>query len=239
MTPEEYGKKYDLPHSERKYYGYYDDGDPADGGSYDEDRFGEDSSYYNLVTWILTDPWYLIPDDKWDVMYNKYIKTNNNYKGFANAIAKELKKITGHTAFVSDTGCGPWHNTYRAQYDHPEQYIIYGRHPRDFDSVSGMVCLCRYITAFDSIIDSKVKDFRGHIALMDLSSNTPIYVKFDKTDPNWTVVMILENEQFICTAPEEDGDPHDLQDELFEVWDEEHDDDDDWTPLKEPGWKSE
>ena len=24
MTPEEYGKKYDLPHSERKYYGYYD-----------------------------------------------------------------------------------------------------------------------------------------------------------------------------------------------------------------------
>lgn len=229
MTPEEYGKRYSIPPSERDY-GYFDD------ANYDEDHYDEDSLFMP-ATWVLTDPWYLIPDSQWDKMHDKYIKTSNNYKGFANAIARELKKITGHTAFVSDTGCGPWQNTYRAAYD-SEEYQIYGRHPRDFDSVSGMVCLCRYITAFDSVIDSKVKDFRGHIALMDLSTNEPIHVKFDKTDPNWTVVMIIEEEHFICTAPR-DGTPYDLQEELFEVWDERMGVDDHWSPLKLPGWKSE
>ena len=93
--------------------------------------------------------------------------------------APSLTAFTGQKAWVSSTGFGDWTNE------------LYGDDiiQRNFAADSGMVCVCAYT---DKVAAKLQKINKNCFALFDSSSK--IDVTFDRTEPDWTVVYI-ENEE--------------------------------------------
>lgn len=166
----------------------------------------------NKVKYIVTDPCYLIPDDKWQEICSKCFDNKpDQYDRFNAEVAKVLTEITGHPAYASGTGYGDWSNKIGCE---KEGVIL----KSEFFADSGMVSVCR-------LTDEIINESRKHGCAYDcgaaiFEAGENISVSFDGKDRGWTVVYIEDKENNIYLSSIEDmpGYEEDDYEEDEEEW---------------------
>ena len=136
------------------------------------------------MTYIITDPCYLIDNEKWQkcckVFQDERYKDDDELVQqilYAN-IKFELKKKSKF-AFVSSTGYGDWANHLLGQGANGLQIISAG-----FCADAGMVC----VVEAEKFIKNPIR----HCSAI-FETDEKIKVEVDKTNPNWYVLQIYND----------------------------------------------
>lgn len=144
------------------------------------------------IKYIITDPCYLMSQSDWV----NAIKTADSfhktallrgaiepgYKGWSEFVNSEVKErlefLSGHEAFVADTGCGDWDNALRTE----------DKCVGSFCADAGMVCVVQVDQDIVEAANTADDNAIGTI----FEAVGKVNVEFDFTKPNWTVVKITD-----------------------------------------------
>lgn len=169
-----------------------------------------------MMRYIVTDPCYIVPDATWEQLCDQYL-ANDDFRGFNKAVADELTKLSGRRAYVEDTGFGDWSNSMEGR-----QVVT-----PNFVADAGMVCVVAWTPEIAKLAEGNYgKDFvKGSAALLELAE--PIRVRFDTSDPNWTIVKITDAQGNYCVSEEQEDEDEDEDDGWGWSDDDDYDDDED------------
>lgn len=144
-----------------------------------------------MTQYIVSDPCYLINEDKWDEICKK-ANVNGKWDDelFKSMIKSELEIITQEDAYVENTGYGDWDNTL---YGIPD--TITKNSPANdsagFYADAGMVCVCKLVSDIEDMLP--LDEEYGTTTLGAIfEAEGKITVKMDISDPEWTVVRISD-----------------------------------------------
>ncbi len=138
----------------------------------------------NPIQYFITDPCYLLSRETWSEcckVFDMYTG-NEMYQKFNEAVAKALTDLTGHPAYVCQTGFGDWSNCLSGD----------GIIKPDFCADSGMVCVCRITYKLLQHLHNEYGE-RALICIAMINMSDDITVDFDTSNPHWTVVSITDN----------------------------------------------
>lgn len=159
-----------------------------------------------MKKYVVTDPCYILSDEAWDECCKLLGNgTEKDFEAFNTAIAGELTKLSGETAYVEDTGYGDWSNE------------IYGSNiiNRTFAADAGMVCVCLLTPEIEKKLNIQEHD---HCVAV-FQTEELISVKFDTDDSNWTVVNIKIKEGCIWSKePYDEYEEDEDEDQEDEEW---------------------
>lgn len=151
-----------------------------------------------MTKYIVTDPCYLIDKDVWADCCKEAELPNHGWDNelFNARVANELTKMTGQKAWASDTGFGDWDNTIHGN---PDKII-----QSEFCADSGMVSVCILTDDMEAKLRAEYPyGFNTLGAIIECDGE--VQVKFDKDDPDWTVVYIDDGSDTFnsCLPPDE------------------------------------
>lgn len=151
-----------------------------------------------MTKYIVTDPCYLIDKDVWSDCCKEAELPNHGWDNelFNARVANELTKMTGQKAWASDTGFGDWDNTIHGN---PDKII-----QSEFCADSGMVSVCILTDDMEAKLKAEYPyGFNTLGAIIECDGE--VQVKFDKDDPDWTVVYINDSSDTFnsCLPPDE------------------------------------
>lgn len=132
-----------------------------------------------LIKYVVTDPCYILNDDVWDECC-KFL--DDSPKAFNDSVSKALTESTGFPAYACDTGDGDWNNKIYGS------YIVH----KEFCADSGMVCVCRLTVEIEKHFEENYPNIYSHGAAV-FEGSDDICVKFDISEPSWTVVKIYDH----------------------------------------------
>lgn len=140
-----------------------------------------------MTQYIITDPCYLINQDKWSQLYD-LASANDIWddEKFIRSVKDELEIITQADAWVSNTGFGDWENTLHGI---PETIITENG---DFYADSGMVCVCKVVDDITTECLKHVNDINDCAAIFEVEGE--LTVDIDTRDPQWTYIEMNDSD---------------------------------------------
>lgn len=130
------------------------------------------------ITYLVTDPCYIIDNDVWDNICGQCTSDDFCNGKFDRLVAEALTKLTGSKAYASGTGFGDWSNTLLGETVNSGEFV----------ADAGMVSVCKLDAAlFSKYTPEQIKNL-GAI----FEAEGEIEVSFDDSDSDWTVVNIVD-----------------------------------------------
>lgn len=158
------------------------------------------------MLYTVTDPCYILPQEKWQEccqVFNKGLNPKEESDAFDAAVAKALTEYTGSKSYAATTGYGDWSN------------ILYGNKvvKADFFADAGMVCVCRLTPEIEKHLVEEYGDKKPFSGMAIFTASEDITVNMDRTESQWTVVRITDNQtgETLCTS-----EPEDLEEDYYE-----------------------
>lgn len=136
-----------------------------------------------VCKYIVTDPCYLLPDNKWKEcceVFDKYPK-DETYQRFDEEVTKALQEFSGDDkAMAIGTGYGDWSNLIEGS---NIDKIIQPKFVAD----AGMVCICKLTSNVEKVLSEFIAS-QTCIAILKLEGN--VKFTFNVENPNWTQLFI-------------------------------------------------
>lgn len=143
-----------------------------------------------MTQYIVTDPCYIINENKWDEICKK-ANVNGKWDDelFKSMVKSELEIITQEDAYVENTGYGDWDN------------ILYGipgtviqnspsEDSAEFYADAGMVCVCKLVPDIASMLDTGEYGTPTLGAIFEAEGK--IKVTMNTSDLRWTEIDITD-----------------------------------------------
>ena len=157
----------------------------------------------NTNKYVVTDPCYILPKDKWQKCCKVFDEYSDNevHERFNQVVTESLREFSDdNEAMAVDTGYGDWSNMIEGS---SSNKILQS----DFAADSGMVCICKYTDSVKEALSKYVN--QGSFAILELEGG--VTFTFDMTDEHWTQLFIQDERDSFETLP-----PDDEVDEYFE-----------------------
>lgn len=151
----------------------------------------------NTNKYVVTDPCYILPEDKWEKcckVFDKYPE-DEMYQRFDEEVTKALQEFSSDDkAMAIGTGFGDWNNEIKGSNSNKilQSY---------FCADAGMVCICKYTDSVKEALSKYVN--QGSFAILELEGK--VKFTFNVENPNWTQLFIEdERDSFETQSPDEE-----------------------------------
>lgn len=142
-----------------------------------------------MSKYVITDPCYILDDATWSKCCKLASPINSrdwNSEVFDTEVSKALKQFANSdNAWVSETGFGDWNNYMCGD----EGKVL----SAEFGADSGMVCVCELTPSVEAALKTSLGSSENSLVSI-IECTGKVSVEFDKSNKNWTVVYIDDDE---------------------------------------------